>query len=156
VTPAIAEAMRQLERAYDDHWDALLVRRDVDAALNPMVAEPTLRHLPVGTGADGRHALHRFYAERFLPYLPADLAITRISRTAGRFQLVDETLVSFTHDRPLPWLLPETDPTHRRAEVTAIVIAEFDRLRIRAQRIHWDHATLRDQLGLPRCSAVAL
>jgi carboxymethylenebutenolidase len=149
VTPAIAEAMRHLERACDEHRDALLMWHDVDSALKHMVPEPAVRHLPAGTGADGRRALHRFYTEEFLPYLPGDLAITRVSRTVGRFRLIDEMLVRFTHDRPLPWLLPEARPTHRQAEITAVMIAEFDRLHIRAQRTHWDHATLLGQLGLP-------
>src|SRR5260370_6038604 len=46
-----------------------------------------------------RPALKRFYAEEFLPHLPGDLVLTKISRIVDRFQLVDETMVSFTHDR---------------------------------------------------------
>jgi hypothetical protein len=42
-----------------------------------------------------------------------------ISRTVDRFRPVDEAMVSFTHDRELPWLLPGTGPTHRQAEVRA-------------------------------------
>lgn len=148
MTPSISAAMQELERVYDEHWDALLTRRDVDAALAVMAADPAVRHLPSAAGASGRDALRRFYTEDYLPHQPGDLARTRISRTVGRFRLVDETLVRFRHDRPLPWLLPGIEPTHRQAEVTAIVIADFDRLRLRAQHIHWDHATLLVQLGL--------
>ena len=45
VTQAIAHFMRQLERAWDAHLDALLVRRDVAAALAPLAAGPR-RHCP--------------------------------------------------------------------------------------------------------------
>jgi carboxymethylenebutenolidase len=100
------------------------------------------------TGGTGRQAVERFYADQFLPHLPADLTLRRISRTVDRWRLVDETTVSFTHDRELPWLLPGAEPTFRRAEVLAIAVVGFDRTRIRSQRVLWDHATLAGQLGL--------
>ena len=99
------------------------------------------------TGATGRQAVERFYADQFLPHLPDDLKLRRISRTVDRWRLVDETTVSFTHDRELPWLLPGVEPTFRRAEVLAIAVVGFDRTRIRSQRVLWDHATLAAQLA---------
>ncbi len=148
VTQAIAHFMRELERAWDAHLDALLVRRDLVAALRPLAAEPSLVHIPAMAGAAGRQAVERFYADQVLPHLPGDLALSRISRTVDRWRLVDETMVSFTHDRELPWLLPGVEPTFRRAEVLAIAIVGFDRERIGSQRILWDHATLAAQLGI--------
>jgi carboxymethylenebutenolidase len=153
VTTAIAQFMRELERVWDEHREASVVRRDLAGTLTHLAAEPSVRHLPAGTGATGRPALERFYAEEFFPCVPGDLAITRTSRTVDRFHLVDETTVSFTHDQELPWLLPGVEPTHRRAEVQAIAIVGFERGRIRSQRIHWDHATLAAQLGIPSPAA---
>jgi carboxymethylenebutenolidase len=153
VTTAIAQFMRELEQLWDEHLAAALVRRDLPGTLAHLAADPSVRHLPAMTGADGRDAVERFYAEQFLPHLPGDLAVTRISRTVDRWQLVDETTVSFTHDRELPWLLPGSAATHRRAEVLAIAIVSFRRGRIRAQRIAWDHASLTAQLGLPGLAA---
>jgi carboxymethylenebutenolidase len=155
VTTAIAQFMRELERVWDEHRDALVVRRDLAAALAHLAAEPSAWHLPAMRGAAGRQDLERFYAEEFLPHIPGDLVLTRTSRTVDRFHLVDETTVSFTHDRELPWLLPGVGPTHRRAEVQAVAIVGFERGRIRSQRIHWDHATLAVQLGLPSPAAVS-
>lgn len=100
------------------------------------------------TGAAGRQDLERFYADQVVPHLPGDLALSRISRAVDRWRLVEETTVSFTHDRDLPWLLPGVEPTGRRAEVLAIAVVRFDRERIRSQRVLWDHATLAAQLGL--------
>jgi carboxymethylenebutenolidase len=148
VTTAIAQFMRDLERAWDGHRDALLVRRDLAAALAPLAAEPSVVHIPAMTGAAGRAALERFYAEELLPYLPGDLALSTVSRTVDRWRLVDETTVSFTHDRVLPWLLPGVEPTFRPAKVLAIAVVGFERTRIRSQRVLWDHATLAGQLGL--------
>jgi carboxymethylenebutenolidase len=148
MTTEIARFMRELERIWDDHVAAALVRRDVGASMADMTAEPSVRHLPTKAGATGRAAMERFYAEELFPCLPADLAITRISRTVDRFRIADETTVSFTHDRELPWLLPGIAPTHRPAEIVAIAVVSFQRGKINTLRVLWDHATLTAQLGL--------
>jgi carboxymethylenebutenolidase len=148
VTPSIAQFMRDLEQIWDAHQQALIQRRDLRAALAQLAAEPVITHIPAMTGGTGRQAVERFYADQFLPHLPADLTLRRISRTVDRWRLVDETTVSFTHDRELPWLLPGAEPTFRRAEVLAIAVVGFERTRIRSQRVLWDHATLAGQLGI--------
>ena len=141
--------MRELEHLWDDHTDALLARRDVAASLNAMAPVPSVLHIPAMTGASGHEGLQRFYAEDFLPHLPGNLLLARISRTVDRFRLVDEMTVSFTHDRELPWLLPGVSPVFRRAEVLVIAVVAFERRRIRSVRVLWDHATLTAQLGIP-------
>ena len=148
MTPSIAHFMRDLEQAWETHQQALIQRRDLPAALAPLAAEPAITHIPAMTGASGRQAVERFYADQFLAHVPDDLTLNRISRTVDRWRLVDETTVSFTHDRELPWLLPGVEPTFRRAEVLAIAVVGFDRTRIRSQRVLWDHATLAGQLDL--------
>lgn len=149
MTTAIAQFMRELERVWDEHRDALIIRRDLAASLAHLAAAPSVWNLPAMTGAAGRPEVERFYAGEFLPHVPGDLVLTRVSRTVDRFHLVDETTVSFTHDQELPWLLPGVAPTHRRAEVLAIAVVGFERGRIRSQRILWDHATLVSQLRIP-------
>ena len=148
MTTEIAEFMRKLERKWDDHQEALLTRRDVDAAMADMTAATSLRHFPTMTGADGRPALERFYRDVMLPHLPADLGFTRRSRTVDRFHLVDELTVSFVHDREVPWLIPGVEPTGRKASVAAIVVVDFDRGAIASQRTLWDGASLAAQLGV--------
>ena len=149
MTTAIAQFMLELERVWDEHLAALLGRRDLAAALARMSAEPSVLHMPAMTGGTAGPGVERFYAQVLLPSLPADLTLTRISRTVDRWRLVDELTVSFTHDRELPWLLPGIEPTHRRAEVLAIAVVAFQRGRIRSVRALWDHATLTAQLDLP-------
>jgi carboxymethylenebutenolidase len=149
VTQAIAQFMVDMARVWDEHTGALLGQPDLETVLARLAAEPSVLHMPAMTGAVGGQALERFYAEAFLPYMPADLTRTRISRTVDRFRLVDETTVAFTHDRELPWLLPGIAPTHRRAEVLTIAVVSYDRGRIRSVRVLWDHATLTAQLALP-------
>jgi carboxymethylenebutenolidase len=156
VTPSIAQFMRDLEQVWDAHQQALIQRRDLQAALAPLAAEPTVTHIPAMTGGTGRQAVERFYADQLLPHLPADLTLRRISRTVDRWRLVDETTVSFTHDREMPWLLPGVEPTFRPAEVLAIAVVGFDRTRIRSQRVLWDHATLAVQLNITAPAATGL
>jgi carboxymethylenebutenolidase len=156
VTPSIAQFMRGLEQAWDAHQQALIQHRDLMAALAPLAAEPTVTHIPAMTGGTGRQAVERFYAGQFLPHLPGDLTLRPISRTVDRWRLVDETTVSFTHDRELPWLLPGVEPTFRRAEVLTIAVVGFDRTRIRSQRVLWDYATLAAQLNITVPAATGL
>jgi carboxymethylenebutenolidase len=148
MTTEIAQFMRKLERRWDDHVEALLTRRDVDAAMADMAAAVSVRHIPTMTGADGRPAVEHFYRDAVLPHLPGDLGFTRRSRTVDRFHLVDELTVSFVHDREMSWLLPGIEPTGRRASVAAIVVVDFDRGSIAAQRTLWDAASLAAQLGV--------
>ena len=148
MTTEIARFMRKLEDMWDAHVEALLDRRDVDAAMLNMTATPSVRHIPTMTGADGRPALDRFYRDALLPHLPGDLGLTRRARVVDRFRLVDELTVSFVHDRELAWLIPGIGATGRRASVTAIVIVEFERGAIASQRTLWDCASLGTQLGV--------
>ena len=156
MTPSIAQFIRDLEQVWEAHQQALIQRHDLQAALAPLAAEPTVTHIPAMTGGTGRQAVEHFYAGQFLPHLPGDLTLRRISRTVDRWRLVDETTVSFTHDRELPWLLPGVEPTFRRAEVLAIAVVGFDRTRIRSQRVLWDHATLAAQLNITVPAATGL
>ena len=148
MTTEIARFMRRLEDMWDAHVEALLDRRDVDAAMLNMTATSSVRHIPTMTGADGRPALDRFYRDALLPHLPGDLGLSRRSRIVDRFRLVDELTVSFAHDRELAWLIPGIGPTGRHASVTAIVIVEFERGAIASQRTLWDCASLGTQLGV--------
>ena len=148
MTTQIAQFMRQLEGMWDEHVDALIGRHDVDAAMIKMKAEPSVRHLPTMTGADGRSAVASFYRDALLPHLPGELALTRRSRVVDRFRLVDELTVSFLHDCELTWLIPGIAPTGRQASVTAVVIVEFERGVIASERTLWDLASLSSQLGV--------
>lgn len=149
MTTSIAKFMRDLEQAWDTHQQALLQRRDLAAALASLAAEPAVTYIPTMTGGTGRQAVERFYADQLLPHLPDDLELRRISRTVDRWRLVDETTVSFTHDRELPWLLPGVAPTGRRADVLAVSICTVRQRRVLGLRVLWDLATLLAQLGLP-------
>ena len=44
--------------------------------------------------------------------------VTPISPTVGTEQVVDELIVSFTHDRRIDFMLPGVEPTGRRSCVS--------------------------------------
>jgi len=47
---------------------------------------------------------------------------TATPRTVGRDQVVDEPLISFTHDTEMDFLLPGIAPTGRTVELPLVVI----------------------------------
>lgn len=139
-----------------DAFHAAIKARDLDAALAAVSEDGTVEDVPGGGPLSGDD-LRRHLAEDVFPHLPADLASHRVSRTADIRTLADQRLVTFTHDRELPWLLPGVAPTHRRAEVLAISVVAF-RHRTRgavttslivSHRTLWDRAGLCAQLGVP-------
>src|SRR3546814_18618032 len=71
-----------------------------------------------------------------------------ISRTVGATQVVDEALLSFTHDVELPWMLPGLPPTGKRIEVALISVVKFRGDKLWHEHIYWDQATVLAQLGL--------
>ena len=100
-----------LEALWEAHTRYEFETRDVDATMATMVGDPYVNHVPVMTGGVGQRDLARFYANHFIPTCPADIAMVPVSRTIGADRVVDEMVVSFTHDREIDWMLPGIAPT---------------------------------------------
>jgi len=105
-------------------------------------------NLPADTGANTRDGLRCFLAEDVVPHLPADLTFRRVCRTGNRWTVAEETMVGFTHDRVLPWLLPGFSPTHRHVEVLAVSMVTVRWSLITRYSTLWDLAALITQLNL--------
>ncbi|MBV9795556.1 MAG: hypothetical protein JO016_16635 [Actinobacteria bacterium] len=147
MTKAVQDRMVEVARIRDAFQAALFSRPDLDAALACVTPGCTLANIPAGTGATG-DGLRRYLAGDLLPHLPAGLSFRRLSRTFDRWRVAQEDMVSFTHDRELPWLLPGVAATHRPAEVLAISIVTVERSLIASHRTLWDQTALLAQLGL--------
>jgi len=156
MTMEIQQLVGRMGGVLDAFTTAVYVDRDIEAAV-ALLADPcTLRNVPAGTGGESAAEIRRYLAEDVLPNLPADLTIRRVTRTADQRQVVVETMVGFTHDRPLPWLLPGVAATHRRAEVLAVSVVSFRHRtslgtttsRISSHRTLWDDTGLRTRLGV--------
>ena len=150
MTVGIQQLIWAVEKLATAFHEAVYDTRDLDAALATVGDECVLENVPAGTGAGDRAALARYLADDVLPHLPDDLPFRRVSRTSDQRRVVQESVVAFTHDRELPWLLPGVAATHRRAEVLAVSIVGFrhrstrgvTESRIVAHRTLWDHTGL--------------
>lgn len=141
-------AGEDLGAVFDAHVRHEFVDRDVDATMETMSAEPYVYHVPTMIGGRGRRGVSEFYRNHFIGKWPADTRVERLSRTVGRDQVVDEIVVSFTHDREIPTLLPGVAPTGRRVELPHVVVMKFEGGRIAHEHIYWDQASLLVQVGL--------
>jgi carboxymethylenebutenolidase len=79
---------------------------DVESTMKTMVNQPYVHHVPVMTGGIGYNNVYNFYKNDFVGKMPKDLKITRISRTVGKNQVVDELILAFTHDKEIRSMLP--------------------------------------------------
>ena len=133
---------------FDAHTDAEFKTRDIEATMATMSAAPHVTHVPTMTGGFGREAVRRFYDTWFIGHWPGDTVVTPISRTVGETQVVDEVMISFTHDREMPALLPGVKPTGRKVMIPFVVVVGFNEGKIEFERIYWDQASMLAQLGL--------
>jgi carboxymethylenebutenolidase len=120
----------------------------VEDALGTMVPEPYVNHIPTLTGGRGEAELRRFYRDHFIGQWPADTVITPLSRTMDDERIVDEMLISFTHDRVIDCLLPAVPPTGRKIEVPTVAIVRFENGKVAHEHIYWDQASVLVQAGL--------
>jgi carboxymethylenebutenolidase len=134
---------------FDAHVKAEFIDRDVAATMATMAPEPYLTHVPTLTGGTGRAEVERFYREHFVGHWPDDVEVMPLSRTVGESRVVDELIVSFTHDREMRVYLPGVPPTGRKVVLPHVVIMGFDEAgRVAYEHIYWDQATLLVQVGL--------
>lgn len=138
-----------LGAVFDAHIKAEFVDMDVAATMATMTAEPYLTHVPTMTGGTGRAQVERFYRDHFVGRWPDDVAVRQISRTVGENRVIDEVIISFTHDREIPIYLPGVAPTGRKVVLPHVVVMGFDGAgRVAYEHIYWDQATLLVQVGL--------
>jgi len=142
------EDSSDLGAVFDAHIKREFVDRDVEATMQTMVPEPYVYNIPSMTGGFGSQGLRRFYSEHFVSQIPKDAKVTPISRTIGKDQVVDELIVSFTHDTQWDYLLPGIPPTGKRVELPHVVVMRFENGKIAHEHIWWDQASLLVQVGL--------
>jgi carboxymethylenebutenolidase len=119
-----------------------------------MSGDPYVYHVPTMAGGVGRDDVRAFYSGYFIGHWPQDTNITPISRTSGENQVVDELVVSFTHDIEMQVFLPGVAPTGRKIELAIVVVVAFEEGKVSHEHIYWDQASLLVQAGLLDASAV--
>lgn len=144
----LSEAQQALLAVWQQHQYCEFVLKDVEATLATMSQNPHILLAPVGTGGVGREAVRDFYARQFIPHLPDDMEAVQLSLTVGQNRLVEESVVRFTHNQPMEWLLPGIPPTHERIEMVLIGIIGIEDGKVAYEHLYWDHAAVLVQLGL--------
>ena len=119
----MASDPKGLGAKFDAHTDAEFNTRDLEAT---MATLPHVTHVPTMTGGAGYDPVRHFYENYFVGRVP-DWSVKLISRTIGESQLVDEVLISFTHDCGIPALLPGVKPTRRKVTIPFVVVVGFDK-----------------------------
>jgi carboxymethylenebutenolidase len=133
---------------FDLHIKHEFQDHDVDATMQTMTSEPYVHHVPMMTGGIGYDAVYNFYKNHFIGKMPDDTKVVRISRTIDKDQVVDELMVSFTHDREIDFMLPRVPPTGRYVELPHVVVMKFKDGKISHEHIYWDQASVLVQIGL--------
>lgn len=133
---------------FDAHTEAEFKLRDIDATMATMGEAPHVTHVPTMAGGNGREDVRRFYETWFINHWPADLAIELVSRTVGDTRLVDEVILTFTHDCEIPAILPGVEPTGRKVTIPFVVVVGAEGGKVKFERIYWDQASLLAQIGL--------
>lgn len=138
----------RLGNIFDKHVKFEFEDKNVESTMKTMVKEPYVHHIPVMTGGVGYNDVHNFYKNDFVGKMPKDLKITRISRTVGKNQVVDELILGFTHDREIRSMLPGIQPTGKYVEIPHVVVMKFRGNKILYEHIYWDQASLLAQIGV--------
>jgi carboxymethylenebutenolidase len=140
--------MSDLAATFDAHMRAEFQDLDLEATMATMADDPYVHHVPTITGGNGAEGVRRFYRDHFIGQWPDDIEARPISRTIGENQVVDELLMTFTHDRELEIMLPGIPPTGRRITVPVVVVVGFADGKVHHEHIYWDQATVLAQAGL--------
>ncbi|OGM40678.1 LEA domain protein [Aspergillus bombycis] len=137
-----------LEAIWEEHTYFEFDHRSVEHTMNTMVQEPYVNHIPTMTGGIGRDQLTRFYRDHFIFSNPRDTNNQLISRTIGIDRVVDEFIMTLTHNSEIDWLIPGIPPTGRHLEIPFVAVVNIRGDRLYHEHISWDQATVLRQLGL--------
>jgi len=133
---------------FDEHLRDEFELHNAAATMTTMSESPHLYHLPTMAGGNGRDEIFTFYRDHFVTKWPKDTTATRVSRTIGDDQLVDELVMHFTHDKTMDALLPGVAPTGKPVALPVVVVVKFDEGKVAHEHIYWDQACLLVQVGL--------
>ncbi|MGH2987145.1 MAG: nuclear transport factor 2 family protein [Solirubrobacterales bacterium] len=140
--------MSDLAATFDAHVQAEFQDLDLEATMATMTADPYVHHVPTITGGNGTTGVRDFYGRHFIGQWPDDVETRQVSRTVGDNQVVDELMITFTHDRQLEIMLPGIAPTGRRITVPVVVVVGFKDGKVSHEHIYWDQASVLVQAGL--------
>jgi carboxymethylenebutenolidase len=137
----------ELDALLEAHRKAELDQRDVEATLATMTESPYIFFIATLTGGKDRETVREFY-QTMLSQLPSDMEWLPLSRTLGRDQAVIESILSFTHDIRMDWILPGIPATGKCAQIPMAIVFSFKEGKLKSERVYWDLASTLAQLGV--------
>jgi carboxymethylenebutenolidase len=145
---------KQIADVWAEHCRCEFELRDVDATLATMTDDAHLLNIPTGHGGTGREGMRRFYSDEFIGTFPDDIAIESLHLIVGDTSIAEEVVLSFTHDREMPWILPGVEPTGRKVVAPNVAVVGFSDGKVSFEHIWWDQGGVLAQLGLLDLSAL--
>lgn len=122
---------------------------DLETTMATMSSRPHLNHVPVRAGGYGYEAVRDFYDQHLVRcFFPEGSEFQLISRTTDGERVVDEIVITWTHDRAMDFMLPGVPPTGRRLTIPLVVIVGASEGKVGYEHIYWDQASLLVQAGL--------
>lgn len=122
--------------------------RSADDTMETMVEQPYVNHVPSMTGGTGRRELLHFYKNYFVDVHPEDYEAVLVSRTIGVNRIVDEMIISFTHDRLMDYVLPGIQPTGKKIVIAACGVVTFRGPKLRHEHLYYDLSSPLVQAGV--------
>ncbi|KAJ3384398.1 hypothetical protein HDU84_003007 [Entophlyctis sp. JEL0112] len=111
---------------------------------------PVVVCVPTAAGADGSaSSLAKFIKLMIDQQSFMSIEERILSVTLSASQLAQESILTFVHDSPLDWILPNVKPTRKRVVIPLVCIACFaSDETIQTLRMYWDQASVLRQIGV--------
>jgi carboxymethylenebutenolidase len=135
------------EELFDHHLFTALNQKDLDETMETLCEDAVVTFVPTLTGGHGVNELKRFYKD-FFKALSGDAKLTTISRTVNANRVVDELVLSFTHDRPMEFILPGVAPTQKKVTIPLVMLATFRLDKLSRLNVYWDQASVIMQIDI--------
>lgn len=135
------------EELFDHHLFTALNQKDIEGTIETLTDDAIVTFVPTLTGGHGVNELKRFYKDLFKA-LGGDAQLTTISRTVNANRVVDELVLSFTHDRQMDFILPGVAPTKLKVKIPLVMLATFRADKLSRMNVYWDQASVIMQVGI--------
>ena len=133
---------------FAEHVHHEFTTRDVDAAMDTMIDEPYVNHVPTLAGGVGHDVLKRFYKYHFVDQNAGGRDRTRVSYTLGADRLVLESYTKFRHDAVIDRYFPGIEPTGKVVEIATVIIVKFRGDKVCHEHLYWDQGSALKQIGV--------
>lgn len=145
---SLTAAQQKLVDIWEAHTRYEFEEKNVEKTMSTMASKGVhLLNIPTLQGGRNRAEAQHFYSACFVNSMPDDIETVLISRTVGERQIVDETILKFTHALRMDWILPGIEPTGKRVEVPLVAIIGFIDGKVAHEHIYWDQASVLTQIG---------